>query len=200
MLNKLPVEIQQIVLTNLEEADLKNTAEVSKQLRVLSLAQLTTAYPNSLNSKTLPAGTDYYAVGPMIKTSEPSSLLDKGFPYPKARKSIPNAEVKAAIPQSGIIKLFRSQQEAEQYASLTQEYRHGADDSYKAAVFHVQLKESTVGQVIKKDITSSSFLPISKKEKTPVEYVIIDASKLNFISGEVPGYQEAKDTKKCIVM
>ncbi|WP_133133869.1 hypothetical protein [Legionella sp. W10-070] len=120
--------------------------------------------------------------------------MEKGFPYPKHRNKISDQEIKNAIPQQGETRIFRTQEEAAQYAKLTQEYRVGPDDSYiasffkvQASVFKVRLKGTIEGDITKMEIKSSSRLASSKT--TQVEYVTVNASQLNFISGSVPGYE-----------
>ncbi|MDI9819129.1 F-box protein, partial [Legionella sp. PL877] len=64
--NALPDDVKKLVLTKLENKDLRNTAMVSKEMNTLSKPFL--VHPK----KKLPADGYYYAVGSKIKISEPS--------------------------------------------------------------------------------------------------------------------------------
>lgn len=182
MHDTFPEDLKKEVLSFSNQQDLFDIILVSKELNKLSQDFL------NKTVKLLPEDCYYYAVGPMIKTSQPSSILDKDFPYPKRRKSIPDREIISAIPKEGTIIIFRTKKEAEQYAQLTQHYRMGAEDSYVAVIFKVQLKEPATAQITIQEIKSNS--PFIPEMTTQVEYTNVDANQLNFISGRAYGYPD----------
>lgn len=200
MFDTLPDELKKVFLSFSNQQDLLNTTLVSKKLNELSQDFL------NKTVKLLPESGYYYAVGPMIQTSQSSSILDKGFPYPKHRKSIPDREIISAIPKEGTIIIFRTKEEAEQYAKLTQHHRMGTEDSYAATIFKVQLKESVTAQITCQEIKSNS--PLITKMTAQVEYTAVDVNQLNFISGRVYGYPDIsishqkteENPKNCAVM
>ncbi|MFC7782506.1 hypothetical protein DIZ81_13275 [Legionella taurinensis] len=208
MFGNLPDEIKEEVCTYLEPTNLKNMSMTSatnykliKFFGTRTENNILPAYPESQNLKTLPDTADYYAIGPMIKVSESSTIFDKGYPYPKARKSIPDSEIKKAVPQSGEIKLFRTQKEAQEYAGLTA-YGEFATVDHRSVVFHVTLKNSIESPIIREQIAPSfSFLGLSDKT---VEYVVTDVGNLNFISGQIGSSKEVSfqenQKEPCLVM
>ncbi|MFO3474163.1 hypothetical protein SC122_14990 [Legionella pneumophila serogroup 1] len=124
----------------------------------------------------------YFVVGKQVRTSESSSLLDREFPYPKARKKISAEEIKGAVP-TGEALLFRTRKDAEDYVKLTQRDRAGSDHSQVAPVFEVQLKNSIAEpEVVTKNIISQ----YGKRQS--FEYARVNPNDLLYSSGEVLGF------------
>ncbi|MCW8386934.1 F-box protein [Fluoribacter dumoffii] len=185
---KLPVELQALILSNLDSSDLQKTAQVSKITRHQSKELLSTLHAGHQEVKTLPDTSHYYAVGGKVLVSQPTNIWDKGFPYQKERKSIPENEIKNAIPKQGTMKLFRTQKEAQEYARCTSEQSHATIDRM-AAVFQVQLKETTVSPIVKEEITPALHrIYRMGPSKKPIEYVQADVKNLEFVSGQVSDY------------
>ncbi|KTD41449.1 F-box protein [Legionella parisiensis] len=202
---KLPVELQAIILSNLNSSDLQKTAQVSKIIRQQSTKLLNTLHAGYQEEKILPNTSDYYAVGEKVMVSQPTNPWDKGFPYRKERKSIPENEIKNAIPKQGTMKLFRTQKEAQDYAICTLDQVHTIDRI--AAVFHVQLKEPILSTIIKQEITPVAYhIFRSGPRRKTIEYVLADVNNLEFISGQVSDYAEIslenkkEDNCACLLM
>ncbi|WP_454785355.1 F-box protein [Legionella sp. WA2024007413] len=205
---KLPVELQKMILSNLDAPELIKTAKVSTSLHKQSSELLNELHAGYPRERTLSTTSDYYAVGAKVEISEPSNLWDKGYPYRKERKAIPENEIKNAIPKQGTMKLFRTQKEAQSYALETAEENHSTIERM-AAVFHVKLKESIVSTITKNEITPALYTLFRQGPKIKAtEYVPVDVSNLKFLSGQVSDYpgialagQENKeDPCACVLM
>lgn len=125
----------------------------------------------------------YFVVGKQVRTSESSSLLDREFPYPKARKKISAEEIKGAVPISEAI-LFRTRKEAERYVSLTAKAIGIGDKMHtqEAPIFEVQLRNSIHKPQI---VTENIERELGKSES--VQYTNVNPENLRYISGGVPG-------------
>lgn len=194
----IPKVVAENVFFFFNKADLEKTHRVSKEFYSLS--------QNELKSYTtrLPAG-EYFAVGEKVVISRETNLfLDREYPYTKLKEKIPLAEISKAIP-TGKIKLFKSQEEAEDYAFKTsKDSDRGMGFAERSPIFKVKLSEPKILSTIQEDVSYLRF-PWSDKEKTAsVSYVTTDVNNLEFISGQMPGYKEeySLQTKQdnCLVM
>ncbi|WP_454780957.1 F-box protein [Legionella sp. WA2022007384] len=189
LFDQLPLEMKTKILEKLNTFDLQKTAQVSIDLRSESLRLLQTTNKDYPVIKKLPNTTSYYAVGEKVNVCQSSNPWDKTFPYQKKRETIPAKEIEAAIPKTEKMKLFRTQKEAQEYATLTLEESHSVVNRI-AAVFQVQLKESFEGIVTKQLVTPALYHTYRMgPSKTAIEYVLGDVSNLEFISGQVSNYQ-----------
>lgn len=121
----------------------------------------------------LETNVTYFVIGKPITTIESNS---------KQRKKISDDELKEAVP-TGHALLFRTREEADEYARLTEGYNSKVPDCprYKDAVFEVQLRNTIdEPQVVTKKI-------MSHYGQSEVQYVKVDADNLRYISGGVPG-------------
>ncbi|CZJ09803.1 Uncharacterised protein [Legionella pneumophila] len=124
----------------------------------------------------------YFVVGKQVRTSESSSLLDREFPYPKARKKISAEEIKGAVP-TGEALLFRTRKDAEDYVQLTQRDRVGSEHSQVAPVFEVQLRKSIAEpEVVTKNVISQ----FGKRQS--FVYARVNPNDLLYRSGELLGF------------
>lgn len=198
--NELPLEVQAQILSKLKPTDLHATKQVSQFFRHESLRLLSTCQQTF---KKLLTTSTYYAVGNQVELTQPSSLFDKSFPYRKERQNIRDKEIKNAIPKSGEVKIFRTKQEAQQYASDTSKINHSTID-HMSAVFQVHLKESVYSAIIKENIVPLVYKTYRLGPKEcALEYVTMNVDNLDFISGQVSSHKEvsiASKEDKCLVM
>ncbi len=174
----------------LTRTELSTTSLVSKQWAKNSQELLQNKIAKFKEGDTL------FAVGKMIQTSEPSGLFDKGNPYPKARKSIPEKEIMDAKP-TGKVMLFSTLEEAQKYAQSKVQYREGADDSYAPAIFRISVTGPKTAAIKTEEITPNSpfHLPSINKEKTPIPCFKTNLENLVIEDGRVYGYGDKQLAK-----
>ncbi|KTD37702.1 hypothetical protein Lnau_0633 [Legionella nautarum] len=201
--NELPLEVQAQILSKLKPTDLHATKLVSQFFRHESLRLLSTQSTCQQTFKKLPTTSTYYAVGNQVELTQPSSPFDKSFPYRKERQNIRDKEIKNAIPKSGEVKIFRTKQEAQQYARDTSTINHSTIE-HMPAVFQVHLKESVYSAIIKENIVPLVYKTYRLEPKEcALEYVTMNVDNLDFISGQVSSHKEvsiASKEDKCLVM